>query len=99
MLGRTLDFVLAEALLLLALPVLAIGFLLKKLLSIRILRLGPQTEPGPVVRSSSRKLTFTRAIEAYEELIDATAHGTDRRLGYRTGRRVAPRAIARVRQA
>lgn len=95
MLGHLLDSVLAEMLLLLALPALAIRFLFKKLLSIRVLRLGMPTEPGPVVRDSSRKQAFARAIAAYEELIDVTAQGMDRRSGHRTG----PRAIARVKQA
>lgn len=100
MLGQTLAFLLSEGLLLLTLPILAIRFLLKKLLSIRFSRLGISTEPEPAARESSRKLAFARAIAAYEDLIDVTAHGPGiQRMGRPTGSRGGPRSMARVRQA
>lgn len=100
MLGHLVDSMFGEALLLLTLPILAIRFLLSKLFSIRLSRLGISTEAEPALRRSSRKLAFARAIAAYEELIDLTAHGSgDRKMGRHTRHQMRPRATGRVRQA
>jgi hypothetical protein len=90
MLGRLLDFLLAEILLLLLLPVLALGFLIKKLIVTKRRWMGAPTRPERPVPAPVRRLVFARAIEAYEDLIDVTAQGANHR---------TRRGIARVRQA
>lgn len=77
MLGRLLDFLLADILLLLLVPVLALGFLLKKLIVILRRWMGSPVESGLAVPAPVRRLVFARAIDAYEELIDVTAQGAN----------------------
>jgi hypothetical protein len=89
MLGSLFEFLLADILLLLLFPFLALGFLLKQLIVVLRRWLGSPAEPERFVPAPVRRLVFARAIEAYEELIDVTAQGNHR----------TPRPMARVRQA